>query len=139
MTLAFDFGTKRIGVAVGSGGIAGATELQALSAKDGIPNWEAVGRLIEQWQPVTAVVGLPCNMDGSESEMTLRARKFGNRIKGRFSLPVHFVDERLTTRAAREEIGSRRELDGMALSSLDTVAARLILEDWFRQQQAAQQ
>ena len=102
--IGFDFGTKSIGVAVGQSVTGTASPLSALKAKDGIPNWDAIEQLFKEWQPERLVVGLPLNMDGSEQPLTQRAKKFGNRLHGRFGLPVSFQDERLTSTAAREEL-----------------------------------
>ena len=79
LILAFDYGTRRIGVAVGNELLRSARELTPLTARDGIPDWNVVSRLLNEWQPDLLVVGLPLNMDGSESDMSTRARKFGNR------------------------------------------------------------
>ena len=87
LILAFDFGTRRIGVAVGNELLHSARELTPLPARDGIPDWNVVTRLIEEWQPDLFVVGLPLNMDGTESLMSTRARKFGNRLHGRYGKP----------------------------------------------------
>ncbi|HAW77355.1 MAG TPA: Holliday junction resolvase RuvX, partial [Alteromonas australica] len=78
--LAFDFGTKSIGVAVGQEVTGTASPLAALKARDGIPDWQQIAALYEEWQPHLVVVGLPLNMDGSEQEMTQRAKKFANRL-----------------------------------------------------------
>ena len=121
--LAFDYGTRKIGVAVGQSITGTATALPVLGARDGIPDWEAVGKLIAQWQPAVLVVGLPLNMDGSESELSARARKFANRLHGRFGLVVELEDERLSTRSARPFVGKGTQL-------LDSHAAAIVLESW---------
>ena len=90
--LAFDFGTKSIGCAVGQSITGTAQSLPAFKAQDGIPNWDDIGKTIKEWQPARIVVGLPLNMDGTEQELTLRAKKFANRLHGRFNLPVELQD-----------------------------------------------
>ena len=99
--LGFDFGTKSIGIAIGQSLTGSATPLQSIKAVDGIPKWEEIGLLIEEWKPDLVVVGLPLNMDGSEQEMTQRAKKFANRINGRFGVKIATQDERLTTADAK--------------------------------------
>ncbi len=120
--LGFDFGRKRIGVAVGETVTGSARPLAVLPARQGAPRWEAVGALIEQWRPVALVVGLPVHLDGSEHELTRAARRFGNRLHGRYHLPVFFQDERLTSDEARRERGGA--------GPVDDLAAALILRDW---------
>lgn len=129
--LAFDYGTKCVGVAYGQSITGTAAELPPLPAKDGIPDWEAVGRLLQEWQPQRLLVGLPLNMDDSESELARRARKFANRLHGRFALPVVLFDERLSTRAAKEEARARGHRGNYAQSPVDSIAARVILESYF--------
>lgn len=124
--LAFDFGTKRIGVAVGQTLTATATALSPVTSRDGIPDWIAMDALIEEWQPKVFVVGMPYNMDGSESELLIRARKFGNRLNGRYHKPCYGMDERLSSFEARGQI-LRKE----STAQLDSLAASLILETWF--------
>src|SRR5690606_35895115 len=102
--IGFDFGTHSIGVAVGQSLTGTATPLNALKAKDGQPNWELVATLFTQWQPDIIVVGLPLNMDGTEQPLTELARKFANRLHGRFGVQVVLQDERLTTVAAKEAL-----------------------------------
>ena len=102
--LAFDYGLKWIGCAVGQSLTGSASPLPALRAKDGTPRWEEIEALIKDWQPQQVLVGLPLNMDGSESEMCTRARKFGNRIHGRFGVAVSFADERLSSFEAKGEL-----------------------------------
>ena len=125
--LAFDFGLKRIGVAVGQTRTESANPLDTVAVKQERPDWSAIARLIEAWAPDSLVVGLPLNMDGSEQEMTHRARRFGRQLQGRFALPVHLVDERLSTREAK----SRLALAGRGGEDADATAAQIILEDWF--------
>lgn len=130
--IAFDFGTKKIGVAVGQSVTCSASPLPTLKAKDGIPDWNQIERLLREWQPNRVVVGLPLNMDDSESELTARAKKFANRIHGRFGVPVELMDERLSTREAKElafTMGHKGNFDD---DPVDSLAARLILESWWR-------
>lgn len=133
--LAFDFGTQNIGVAVGQEVSGTAQELAPLKARDGIPNWEQIGQLIAEWQPALLVVGLPLNMDGSDSEFAQRARKFGNRLHGRFALTVEMMDERLSTFSAKGEAMARGHSGNYRQAPVDSIAARLILESWFNQAQ----
>ncbi|SHE70807.1 putative holliday junction resolvase [Modicisalibacter ilicicola DSM 19980] len=131
--LAFDFGTRRIGVAVGNELAARATALAPLPARDGIPDWGVVVRLVEEWGPDLFVVGLPLNMDGSESEMSIRARKFGKRLYGRFGKPCVMVDERGSTREAKAIARAAGHRGNYREESVDGLAAQLILEGWFAQ------
>lgn len=131
--LGFDFGTKKTGVATGQSITATAAPLAPLAMRDGIPDWLVIERLLKEWQPQALLVGLPLNMDDTESELSHLARKFARRLHGRFNMPVFMVDERLTSRAAREllaEIGDRRK---GKLPSLDSTAAVLMVESWLAQ------
>tara|TARA_B000000460_G_C21415644_1_gene348536 strand:+ start:389 stop:796 length:408 start_codon:yes stop_codon:yes gene_type:complete len=132
--IGFDFGTKSIGVAVGQSITGTASILKALKAQDGIPNWNVVEQLLKEWQPERIVVGLPLNMDGTEQPLTQRAKKFGNRIHGRFNIPVDFQDERLTSTAAREALFEREGYRGLEKGKVDSAAALLIVEDYLRSQ-----
>ena len=132
--LAFDFGTHRIGVAFGQELTGTATPLPILPARDGIPDWQHIEALIKEWQPDAFVVGLPVNMDGSEGPITPRARKFGNRLHGRFHKPIHTMDERLSSIEAREKLAEANQKNRIGL---DSMAATLILESWFREQTTA--
>jgi len=129
--LGFDFGTTRIGLAIGQSLTASASPIDPVRARDGIPDWNQLDAVIAEWQPDALVVGIPLNMDGSISEMARRARKFANRIQDRYQRPCYLCDERLTTAEAK-----RIHLDAgggtnFRLESVDGIAARLILEDWF--------
>ncbi|WP_317931425.1 Holliday junction resolvase RuvX [Halioxenophilus sp. WMMB6] len=136
--LCFDFGSKNIGVAVGQRSLRSASELKSIPARDGVPNWEQVGALLREWQPELLLVGLPLNMDGSESEIAGRAKKFGNRLHGRFGLPVTLVDERLSTREAKLEARDRGHRGDYGKNPIDSIAARLILESWYERDEASQ-
>lgn len=129
--LGFDFGLRRIGVAVGQSLTATARPLSVLRARDGIPDWAELEKLLNEWKPAVCVVGLPCNMDGSPHEVTRLAQKFGRRLHGRFGYPIDFVDERLSSIEAESRIQTR---ESGKKPSVDSVAAVIILEDWFRQQ-----
>ena len=125
--IAFDFGEKRIGTAIGQTVTRTATPLETIPVRGARPDWNAVDRLVESWKPDALVVGLPLNMDGTDQWITDRARRFANRLHVRSGLPVHLADERLSTREAWTrliESGSRR-------GGPDPVAAQVILEGWF--------
>ena len=129
--LAFDFGTKSIGCAVGQSITSSAQALPAFKAQDGIPNWDAIEKCLKEWKPDVVVVGLPLNMDGTEQDLTLRARKFANRLQGRFGVNVQLQDERLTTTEARSEIFDRGGFRALKKGKVDGISACLILESWF--------
>lgn len=125
--LAFDFGTSRIGVAYGQSLTETASPLKELAAKDGIPQWEQIQALITEWQPDCFLTGLPLNMDGSENAMCQRARKFSQRLHGRFGKPSFLWDERLSSSAVKSEHYS----DNYKRDAVDSLAAVSILESWF--------
>ncbi len=131
--LTFDYGTQNIGVASGQTLTGTATELPPLKARDGIPDWKQVEALLKEWRPDRVLVGLPLNMDDSESELSTRARKFGKRLHGRFGVTVEMVDERLSTFAAKQEAAERGHRGNFAKAPIDSIAARLILESWLQQ------
>ncbi len=122
--LAFDFGLKHIGVAAGQTVTRTASALTTLSARDGRPDWGAVEALVKEWRPVRLVVGLPLNMDDTESEMSGRARAFAARLGERTGVPVSMADERLTSREAGE--------------ASHAAAAALIAETWLNAPERAQ-
>jgi len=137
--LAFDFGLKRVGVAVGEPEVGTAHALPGIEAS-GAPLFEAVGKLVAEWRPAKFVVGLPLRAEGGAHEMTRRAERFARQLEGRFSLPVALVDERYTSveaesrmRAAR---GGRQAVKAARARTLDSHAAQLILEQYFGEQPA---
>ena len=125
--LGFDFGTKRIGVAVGQELTRTATAQVTLNSRDGGPDWASISRLIEEWQPDALVVGLPLNLDGSESESSRLARRFGTRLAGRYNLPVYTADERPSSNEAEAILA---EQGHFAKADIDKLAAQLILQSW---------
>lgn len=125
--LCFDYGESRIGVAVGQTLTGTAMPLTTLTARHGRPNWDDVRALLDEWQPDALVVGLPLNMDGTEQEITGRARRFSRRLTARHPIPLHFADERLSTREARQ-----LESGGAPREGRDALAAQVILEGWMR-------
>ena len=132
--LAFDFGTLRIGVAMGNTLLRSAQPLVTIDDERTDERFAAIAALIKEWQPGTLVVGLPTYADGSEHDMTLRARRFARQLEGRFSLPVALVDERWTTQDAQAELdaaGGSRPTGREGRAVRDQVAAQLILQSWF--------
>jgi len=123
--MGFDFGTKKIGVAIGQAITGTATPLAILKARDGIPNWQQVERIIKEWQPALLVVGLPLNMDGTPSEMSRLSEKFARKLHGRYNIPSKTVDERLSS----FEAALMTDQEG----PIDSIAAQLILETYFRE------
>jgi len=128
--LGFDYGTAKIGIAVGQTLTATATPLTTLRAVQQRPDWDAIGRLITEWQPTALVVGLPFEMDDSEAEVAPRARRFARQLEGRYRLPVHLIDERLTSKEAASRLGRKPK----RIEELDALAAKLILETWLSEQ-----
>jgi putative Holliday junction resolvase len=130
--LGFDFGTRRIGVAIGNLLTRSAAPLTTVCG--GGPDWAAIGALIEEWKPDALVVGVPYNADGSESALTASARRFARQLTGRFGLPVHEVDERWTSMEAaavlRQQRRSGLRRRPLARGDVDSQAARLVLQDW---------
>ena len=131
--IAFDFGTKSIGCAVGQSITGTAQALPAFKAKDGIPNWDAIEKCLKEWKPDLIIVGLPLNMDGTEQPLTLRAKKFAQRLFGRYGISVELQDERLTTVDAKAEIFSRGGFRALNKGKVDGISACLILESWFEE------
>lgn len=129
--LAFDFGKKRIGVAIGQTITQSARPLTTLEAEEGEPNWQTVASLIKKWGPDALIVGMPLNMDGTEQPLTQFAREFANKLKAQYNLPVFEMDERLTTKDARERLFAEGGYKALQSGQVDQVAAQLILQNWF--------
>ncbi len=130
--LGFDFGYKRIGVAVGQTLTGSASPLTTLDAKLGVPHWDVVQALLSQWRPLALVVGLPTCIDDSELYTTAAARGFARQLRKRFALPVHLVDERLSTVEARAYLFAKGGYRKINNSEIDSIAACVILEQWLQ-------
>ena len=128
--LGFDYGTQRIGVAFGQSLTGTAQRVCVLKARDGIPDWDQIEALIGEWKPNLFVVGMPYNLDGSESELMVRAIKFANRLNGRFHKPSYSMDERLSSVEAAE-LAVEENSGAKKRAAIDDIAAQIILENWF--------
>ena len=131
--LAFDFGEKRIGVAVGETQLALAHPLTTIASEQTQVRFAAIADLIAEWHPRQFVVGLPVHMDDTEHALTSRARRFARQLEGRFGLPVALVDERLSTFAAAELLHAAGVAARRQKPVRDQVAAQTILQTYFEQ------
>ena len=132
MITAFNLGTQKMGMAVGRSLIESANPLALFPMKDGIPNWDELLKIVKQYQPTLFLVGLPLNMDDTESELSTRARKFARRLRHQTNIETLMVDERLTTREARDELDSYQAQGRGKKLSADSIAAALFIESWYR-------
>jgi putative Holliday junction resolvase len=124
LAMGFDFGSSKIGVSIGQGLTSTATALTIIRAQDGIPDWDALDKLVSEWQPKVFVVGLPLNMDDTMSDMAKAATRFSRRLNGRYHIRAEMMDERLSTFEAKEFSGQ-----------VDAIAAKLILETWLNREE----
>ena len=129
--LAFDFGTQRIGVAVGETLLGQARPLTAIAATANDERFAAIAKLIAAWQPTLLVVGLPLRMDGAEHDMSARCRRFAHQLEGRFRLPVELVDERLSSADAEARLAERGMAWRTRKDHLDAEAAAILLQNFF--------
>ncbi|NCF61353.1 MAG: Holliday junction resolvase RuvX [Gammaproteobacteria bacterium] len=132
--LGFDFGLRRIGIAIGQTTTHTANSLETV-AHGREPDWPSIDRLVKEWKPTICLVGLPLGRDGEETEMSKAARKFGSTLQKRYSLEVHYADERLSSRAAESrftELRASGDLKRKHASRLDAMAAQIILENWLQ-------
>ena len=125
--LCFDYGEKRIGIAVGQTLTGTASPLETVTVNRNQPDWHRISLLIDEWKPAALVVGLPRTMFDGDQPLMDSVRRFARQLEGRYGLQVHLADERLTTYEARQRTGS--DVD------LDPVAAQVILETWLRDRQ----
>lgn len=132
--LGFDFGMKSIGIAVGQEITGTASPLRAVKARDGIPDWQELASVYDEWQPDQVIVGLPLNMDGTQQQVTFAAKKFANRLHQRFKVPVETSDERLTTVDAKARLFDMGGFKKLEKSLIDSASACLILESWMERQ-----
>jgi putative holliday junction resolvase len=133
VALGFDYGTKKIGVAVGQLLTRSASPLSMIyRVKDEI-DWASIGTLIQQWRPFALVVGIPVHMDGQTQWITQQATAFALALKDRFKLPVYVTDERLTSVEARAQVFEEGGYKALKKTAIDSLAAKLILEQWLAQ------
>lgn len=135
--LGFDYGRARIGVATGQTTTRSASALTTLACIQNKPDWPAIERLIEQWKPDALVVGVPYYTDGKPHEMTAAAQRFARQLEGRFGLPVHEADERLSSREAYADLVAQRQSGRkrkLAREEIDRKAAEILLRDWLNQE-----
>lgn len=124
--LGFDYGTRKIGVAVGQTITATATALETLLPVKNKPDWQRISQLIDEWRPDALIVGLPLNVDDTETDATAPAKRFSRQLEGRYRLPVVMTDERFTSFEARDRLGHKAK----RIEEYDAVAAKLIIETW---------
>jgi putative Holliday junction resolvase len=128
--LGFDFGLQRIGVAVGQELTGTATALATVRSRNGSPDWDMIEELISIWRPDALLVGIPLHADGSESGITRNVKRFIRQLEDRYKLPVHTMDERLSSHAAAQRGGDgKHELESRGI---DAVAAKEILQSWLQ-------
>jgi len=138
--LGFDFGTKKIGVAVGQTSTASASPLQTIRSINQAPNWEIIRQLIAEWQPVGLVVGISRQQDGTDNPVTPRMLKFCRQLEGRYALPVYQQDETLSTFEAKQMLFDEVHLGAAKMWDVqDQLAAQLILQTWLNQHTAKEQ
>ncbi|MBX3704139.1 MAG: Holliday junction resolvase RuvX [Steroidobacteraceae bacterium] len=134
--LSFDYGLRRIGVAVGNTLTGTAEGLATVAAQDGVPDWRALDRLVADWHPQEMVVGVPYNMRGEDPGIAAAALRFAGELQGRYGIGVHRVDERLTSREAEDGLREGRRSGAKARrvrrGDVDREAARLLLLQWLR-------
>ena len=132
--LAIDFGLRNMGVAVGNTLSRTAQPLAIINARDGVPDWDALAKFIEEWQPQRVVVGHPLNMDGTESDISKRVMKFARQIEGRYQRIVTLVDEQLSSREAKAAALASGHNGDFAAKPIDDEAAAIILSTWLNEQ-----
>ena len=130
MVIGFDFGLRRIGVAVGQTITQTATPVAIVKSKDGKPDWEHITGLFNQWSPVAILVGLPMRLNGEEQALTQPARKFGQRLSGRYNRPIFYIEEQLSSIEAEARAMKTKNM----AKHLDDHAAQIILQNWLQAQ-----
>lgn len=131
--MGFDFGTVRIGVAIGETLTGLAHPLTMIPSEPLARRFEQIGALLAEWQPNQIIVGLPTSLEGAEHEMTQRCRRFGNQLHGRFNLPVTWVDERLSSAEAEQRLRQTGHTARATKANVDAVAAQILLQQWLDQ------
>jgi len=133
IVMGFDFGERRMGVATGQTITRSANPLTTLHAVDNHPDWVNIEKLIGEWLPGALVVGIPAHLDGSASDMSKKAERFCRQLEGRFRLPVHRVNESLTSFEAEHHLREKRKSTQHNKQEIDRMAAAIILQSWLDQ------
>lgn len=131
IVIAFDFGIKNIGVAVGENITKKARPLNIFNAHNGNPNWINIKNLFQYWEPKCIIVGLPLNIDGTKQNITNKSEKFASLLKSKFNIPVKMHDERLTTVEAKSIIFNKGGFKALKKKYIHSYSAAIILESWF--------
>lgn len=134
--LGFDYGKARIGVAIANTLAGVATPQSTISARDGVPDWNAITRCLQEWKPARLVVGMPRKLDGSDSAMQEPIERFIRQLEGRYALPVDVVSEQLSSREAEQRLKLARQAGRkrkVRKEEIDQVAAAIILESWMQE------
>lgn len=129
--MAFDFGTQKFGIAIGQKMIESVNPLPLFKVRDGIPDWQQLHKIIQEWQPDLFLVGLPLNMDDTESELSLRAKKFARRLQHQTNILTYMIDERLSTREARQQLQHYQAQGQAKRLNADSLVAGLLIETWY--------
>ena len=129
--LSFDFGEKRVGVAIGNNITNNVHPLETIEASKKIDRYNKIESLLETWKPIQLIIGYPLNVDGSKSRMSLLAKKFGDKLKNKFNIPVHFVDERYSSSEAELRLKALEKNLKNRKHIIDQVAAMIILDSFF--------
>ena len=131
VVMAFDYGLRNIGIAIGQNITKSSSTFYAIKAKEGEPDWIKLDSIVKEWEPTLFIVGDPFNMDGTRSEFQKRISQFSTELKNRYKVRLHMMDERLTTKEAKERL--KTESSGLKESAnKHSISAQIILEDWFR-------
>lgn len=128
--LGLDIGTQYIGIAVGQTVTLTATPLPSLSVKNGIPDWNYLEQLIMEWQPSAFVIGMPYKLQQKKHNISLFIKSLSDKIKEKYSIPIFWVNEDLTTVEAKNQLFAQKGYRGLTKENIDGYAAKLILEDW---------
>ena len=133
VVIGFDFGLKRIGVAIGQTITQTATPVDIVNSKDGKPDWQHISQIFEQWQPSAILVGLPMRLNGEQQALTQPARKFGQRLSGRYNRPIYYIEEQLSSVEARTRVkNSSHNTPHNTSPQIDDHAAQIILQNWLQ-------
>ena len=131
--LGFDYGERRIGIAVGQTITGNASPLETITAVNQKPDWNKIEKIIKDWNPDLLIVGIPYYLDGSPSEMTQKAERFSRQLEGRFQIPVNTVNETLSSFEAEQELQKKSKISQHNKQEIDKMSAAIIVQSWLEQ------